>query len=349
MPSSTTRSPIGQENWCGREQHLADVGAGSAGDTFRQERKLLSGRVTMTYSIIGRDPDTGELGIAVQSRYFAVGCAVPWIEAGVGVIASQAFTNPVYGQEGLRLLRSGLQPQEVLGRLLREDEGQAVRQVAIVDAHGRTALHTGTQCVAAAGHSTGSNCCAQANMMAKDTVWEAMVQAFERGVGRLADRLVAAMEAAEREGGDLRGKQSASLFVVSGPSASAVPQDRFLDLRVDDHWDLVAEIKRLLSYARSRQRADQAVQKAMAQDVSGALADLDVCCGEYPKEPEFLFRRSVVLLLLGRIPEAREMLQAAQAIHPGWSELLLRFADAGVIPTRREMLEPLVSGLAPPN
>src|SRR5581483_5125495 len=176
----------------------------------------------MTYSIIARDPATGELGIAVQSRYFAAGQTVPWIEAGVGVIASQSFANPVYGHETLRLLRSGLEPQPILEKLLSQDPNEATRQVAILDVQGRIAVHTGAKCVSAAGHAMGANCCAQANMMAQDTVWQAMVRAFENAPGAMADRLLAAMEAAEHEGGDLRGKQAASLIVASG-KPSGVP------------------------------------------------------------------------------------------------------------------------------
>jgi uncharacterized Ntn-hydrolase superfamily protein len=299
----------------------------------------------MTYSIVARDPATSELGIAVQSRHFAAGRVVPWIEAGVGAIAWQAFASPVYGHEGLRLLRSGMAPQAVLDKLLSEDLGQAQRQVAIIDVQGRVAVHTGARCVAAAGHAIGTNCCAQANMMARDTVWQAMVRAFESAGGELADRLVVAMEAAEREGGDVRGKQAAALIVVSG-KASGVPRlDHSVDLRVDDHADPVAEIKRLLSYSRAHQRASRATGKASANDFPGALADLDACCASYPEEPEFLFRRAMVLLALGRIDEGRSTLQRAYKIHPGSSELLLRFADAGVIPVPRAMLEPLVAGL----
>jgi uncharacterized Ntn-hydrolase superfamily protein len=300
----------------------------------------------MTYSIIARDPTTGELGIAVQSRYFAAGQVVPWIEAGVGVIASQSFVNPVYGYEGLRLLRSGMAPQDVLDKLVSEDAGQATRQVAIMDTHGRIAVHTGAKCVAAAGHALGAHCSAQANMMAQDSVWQAMVHAFEHSSGDLADRLLAAMEAAEREGGDLRGKQAAGLIVVSGTPSGVSKRDLLVDLRIDDHPDPVGEIKRLLQYARAHQCVRQATDKVVAGDFTGALAAVDACCAAYPDEPQFLFRRALVLLSLGRLDEAREMVQRAHRIHPGWSEILLRFADAGVIPVSRERVASLVTDLA---
>ncbi len=303
----------------------------------------------MTYSIVAREPTTGALGIAVQSRYFAAGQVVPWIEAGVGVIASQSFANSRYGYAGLELLRSGLAPEEVLDQLVREDAGEATRQVAIMDAHGRMAVHTGAKCVAAAGHTLGAHCTAQANMMARDTVWQAMVHAFEQASGELAERLLAALEAAEQEGGDLRGKQAAGLIVVTGTPTGIEKLDRLVDLRIDDHPDPVGELKRLLPYARAHQCVRSATDKATAGDFTGALAELDACVAAYPHESQFLFRRALVLLPLGRVEEAREMVRQAHAIHPGWSAILLRFADAGAIPVSRELVASLVSSLEADN
>jgi hypothetical protein len=197
-----------------------------------------------------------------------------------------------------------------------------------------------------AGHAIGKNCCAQANMMARNTVWEAMVHAFERTAGEMADRLLAALDAAEGEGGDIRGKQAASLIVVAGRPSEVPRLDHVVDLRVDDHPDPVAELRRLLAYSRAHRRANRATGKAVANDLAGALADLDACVEAYPGDTEFLCRRAMVLLPLGRIAEAREMLRRAHMIYPGVSELLLRLADAGVFPIRRAQLEPLVAGLA---
>jgi GNAT superfamily N-acetyltransferase len=176
-----------------------------------------------------------------------------------------------------------------------------------------------------------------------------MANAFESARGEMADRLLAAIGAAEHQGGDVRGKQAASLIVVSGKPSEPAELDRAVDLRVDDHSDPVGELKRLLGYSRAHERAEQAIGKAVASDVGGALADLDVCCASHPDEPEFLFRRALVLLMLARIDEAAEALRKAHAIHPGWSEVLLRFADAGVIPAGREVLEPLVARCAAPS
>jgi uncharacterized Ntn-hydrolase superfamily protein len=300
----------------------------------------------MTYSMVARDPQTGELGAAVQSRFFAAGRFVPSIEAGVGVIASQSFANPAHGPEGLRLLRAGLAPQAALDTLISQDPGAALRRVAVLDTHGRVAVHTGMSCVAAAGHATGAQCSAQANMMAQDTVWPAMLAAFEHASGDLAERLLTAMQAAERAGGDLRGRQAAALIVVSGQPAESIA-DRRVDLRIDDHADPVGEIGRLLSYARSHERADQSVEKTLAGDFSGALADLDACCAAYPDEPEFLTRRALLLLAVGRFDEARQMVERAEALHHGWAEYLLRFADAHVTPMPRGLVASLVAGLIP--
>ncbi|HZO82794.1 MAG TPA: DUF1028 domain-containing protein [Candidatus Binataceae bacterium] len=298
----------------------------------------------MTYSIVARDPNTGELGIGVQSRFFAVGRLVPWIEGGVGAIASQAFVNPAYGYQGLSLLRAGVAPQEALQRLLSADSGAAIRQVAMIDAHGGTAVHTGASCLPTAGHALGASCAAQANLMARETVWRAMVDAFERASGDLAERLLAAMEAAEREGGDLRGKQAAALIVVSG-QRSENPRARTFELRVDDHPDPVGEIKRLLSYARAHNRAAQAGERAFAGDVEGALADLETCCTAYPDEPEFVARMALTLLASGRTDEARARFGQIRAIDPGWAEFLLRFARSGVIPIAPQAVESWAAAL----
>ena len=296
----------------------------------------------MTYSILGRDSTTGQLGVAVQSRYFGAGRVVPFIDAGVGVIASQAFANPVYGHEGLRLLREGLDPQTILERLVAQDAESSRRQVAVMNALGHTAVHTGRDCVAAAGHAIGTDCCAQGNMLSQPTVWRAMVQAFEVTTGDLVDRLLAAMDAAEREGGDLRGRQAAALVVATGTPSGLARRDVEIDVRIDDHPDPVRELRRLADAARAHVRANRAMERILANDAAAALVDLDACCAAHPEEATFLFRRALALLALDRRGEARDMLSRAQAIHPGWGELLLRFADAKVIPARRDDLQALL-------
>ncbi len=205
----------------------------------------------MTYSIVARDPLTGELGVAVQSYYFSVGSVVPWAEAGVGAVATQSFVDPSYGPLGLELMRRGKSAPEALRLLVSADPGAAYRQVAMIDAVGRVAVHTGSQCIEAAGHGSSEQVVAQANLMKQPTVWSAMLERFANTRGDLAKRLLAALEAAEEEGGDRRGKQSAALLIVRGQPTGKLWVDRAVDLRVEDHSDPVVELARLLRLQRA--------------------------------------------------------------------------------------------------
>jgi uncharacterized Ntn-hydrolase superfamily protein len=298
---------------------------------------------TMTYSIIGHDPHTRQIGIAVQSRFFAAGRIVPWIEAGVGAIVCQAFSDPVYGYRGLELLKQGATPQQGLETVRRADSGAEMRQVAMLDTQGRAAVFTGQRCVAAAGHIVGNHCAAQANMAVCDAVWPAMAAAFARTGGDLAERLLSALSAAQKEGGDIRGSQAAALIVCAAKGAGHAHNGRVVDLRVDDHPDPISELARLLAYGRAHDRASEATAKAFAGDLAGALSDLDASCAAYPDEPEFLCRRAGVLMALGRLGEAREMIARACAINAGWGEWIMRLADAGLIPASREQLQSMMS------
>ena len=199
-----------------------------------------------TYSIVAFDPETGDMGVAVQSHWFSVGSIVTWGEAGVGVIATQSLANPAFGPQGLALLRTGLDAKTVLEALINSDEGRDVRQLAVIDAKGNAASYTGKKCIQAAGHHIGKNYAVQANLMEKASVWPAMAKAFEQSKGSLAERMVAALHAAQAEGGDIRGKQSAAILVVRGKPTGNVWQDRLVDLRVEDHPTPVQELKRLL-------------------------------------------------------------------------------------------------------
>lgn len=205
--------------------------------------------VVATFSIVGFDPATGELGVAVQSKFFGVGSVVPWAKAKVGAIATQSYANPNYGPDGLALLQSGKSAEETLKQLTEADERRAVRQAGIVDARGRAASFTGTNCMAWAGHRVGSNFCAQGNILAGPEVVEAMAKAFEAARtsgGELADWLVAALAAGQKAGGDKRGQQSAALLVVRERGGYDRANDRFIDLRVEDHPEPITELSRLL-------------------------------------------------------------------------------------------------------
>jgi uncharacterized Ntn-hydrolase superfamily protein len=200
----------------------------------------------MTYSIIARDPDSGAVGVAVQSRYFSVGAVVPWAEAGVGAVATQSFVDPSYGPLGVELMRHGKSAPDALEALVAHDLEAAYRQVAMIDMMGRVAVHTGERCLEAAGHCVGEHVAAQANLMARETVWGAMIEAFMGTEGDLAIRFLAALDAAEREGGDRRGKQSAAMLIVRAQPTGKLWLDRIVDLRVEDHAEPVDELKRLL-------------------------------------------------------------------------------------------------------
>src|SRR5438034_5758282 len=207
-----------------------------------------------TYSIVARDPATGELGAAVQSHWFGVGPIVPWVRAGVGAVCTQSIAEAAYGPRALERLAGGARAGETLDELLRADELARFRQVAVVDAHGNVAVHTGDGCIAYAGHERGHEFSAQANMMASPEVWPAMAHAFEQASGPLARRLMAALQAAEARGGDARGRQSAAL-VVARPDAE--PWRHTVDVRVDDHPEPLAELERLLDLADAYALASQ--------------------------------------------------------------------------------------------
>ena len=214
----------------------------------------------MTYSIVGRDPETGELGVAVQSRAFNTGAACAWAEAGVGAVATQSFTERRYGPRGLALLAAGQRPREALDELLEADEGRGIRQVAFVDTGGTTAAHTGESCIPHAGHLAAENVSVQGNMLRSAEVWPAMREAFDATRGRVAERLLAALDGAEAAGGDYRGRQAAGLVVVPGERDEQPSVDRVFDLRVDDHDDPLGELRRLHRLAaayRRRNRIDE--------------------------------------------------------------------------------------------
>lgn len=295
----------------------------------------------MTYSIVGRDAVTGELGIAVQSRYFGAGRIVPWIEAGVGAIASQAWVNPAYGYKGLALLRDGAAPAAILEALTGDDRDAAIRQVGVIDAGGRAAAFTGDRCFTHAGHAVGENCVAQANMCAGE-VWLDMVSAFEKTPGDLANRLLAALMAGELAGGDIRGAQAASLIVVGADMPAAPGLDRTIDLRIDDHPDPVPEIARLLRYRRAIASVDEAVALAGSGQLQAALKLLNEAAVAIPGDPEVLSSRALVLAGLGRIAEARA--DAADCIRfaPGWREFFLEMASKGMVPMTTEQIAALL-------
>jgi uncharacterized Ntn-hydrolase superfamily protein len=309
----------------------------------------------MTYSIVARDPETGQMGVAVQTRYLGAGAVVPWAEAGVGVVATQGFTEVSYGPQGLARMREGVEPGEAIEALVREDSNEAVRQVAMVDARGRVAVHTGSRCVREFGSVHAEGVGAQANMVERDTVWEAMLEAFLGASGDLADRLISSLRAAEAEGGDVRGRQSAALVVVSG-SREGGPWARMVDLRVDDHTDPVGELARLLSLYRAFDHLARSGEYAAAFRLPEALAELDLAATDAPGEDQIAFWRALALAGNGRIEEARSEMARIRGAEPRWTDYLRRVAEAGLFPNDPAVLDaiaPLASeqgeALAPPS
>jgi uncharacterized Ntn-hydrolase superfamily protein len=292
----------------------------------------------VTYSIVARDDRSGELGVAVQSHYFGVGSLVSWAEAGVGAVATQSVADPAYGTRGLEMMRAGASAPEALHRLLAEDRQERVRQVAFIDRHGRVATHTGARCIREAGHRVADGVSAQANIMERASVPDAMVAAFRSADGDLAERLVQALEAAEGEGGDLRGRQSAALIVVAPRATGRPTEDTLFDLRVDDHRDPVAELRRLVGLSRAYERVDRGDELAAADNVEAALAEYAAAHAEVPDSAELAFWHGVALAANGREQEARSLLDQAYAHGEGWRELLRRLPEAGLFPDDPEMV-----------
>lgn len=298
------------------------------------------GPLVATYSIVARDPETGALGVAVQSSYFAVGTQVSWAEPGIGAIATQAIAEVAYGPEGLELLAEGLSAREVLDRLLAADPGAALRQVAIVDAHGEVAAHTGVMCVPACAHAIGSGYSVQGNMLESDAVWQAMGPAFEQATGDLAERLTVALEAAERAGGDIRGRQSAALLVMSGTLSSKPWEGRLIDLRVDDHPSPLEELRRLLSIRRAYSILEEARKTIGSGDIEAALLLMDGARALRPGDPQFSFWTGVGLANAGRSEEARRFLEECFRADEAWRELARRLRKIGLYSGDPALFEP---------
>lgn len=276
-----------------------------------------------TFSIVARDSATGDLGVAVQSHWFCVGSDVSWAEAGVGAVATQSFVEVSYGPLGLALMRGGKTAPEALQALLSIDEHADVRQVAMVDAAGNVAVHTGAHCLYAAGHVQGNGFTCQANMMERPTVWDAMAKAYQQSSGDLLDRLIAALEAAQAEGGDIRGQQSAAILIVPG-SKEHPSWEKSVDLRVDDSPNAVVEMKRLITVHHAYQHMNKGDELTTAGDLEGALAEYAAAEKLYPQNIEIPYWTAVGLVNAGQIDEALPMFKEIFRQDPKWKELTRR-------------------------
>ncbi len=300
-------------------------------------------RPVSTYSIVARDPDTGELGTAVQSHWFSVGSIVIWAEPGIGAVATQSFVEPSYGPLGLQLMRTGKTASQALTALLAADEHADVRQVGMVDANGFVANHTGSNAIAEHCNITGENYAVQANMMWKSTVCSAMATAFENGAGDLAERLMLALEAAQGEGGDVRGKQSAALLVVSGDISLPAWGGREFELRIEDHPTPLLELRRLLTMARAYQLMNAGDEHMTNGDMEQAVIAYSGAEALVPDSHEMVFWHAATLAAAGEVDESLPLFKKAFDAWPLWRDLVQRLPAAGLMPDDPELMDRILA------
>jgi uncharacterized Ntn-hydrolase superfamily protein len=281
--------------------------------------------------------------VAVQSHWFSVGSVVPWAESGVGAIATQSFVEVSYGPLGLELMRAGKSAEEALSALVRADKNESVRQVAMVDAQGRVAAHTGKNCIPEAGHFIGDGFSCQANLMLKNTVWKAMAQAYQSAEGELVDRLLAALEAAEREGGDIRGKQSAAIIIVKGKSSGVWWKDRIYDLRVEDHRDPVGELKRLVRLNKAYNYMNRGDELLTENKVEEAMKSYTTAMDMYPENAEMIFWPAVTMAASGKVEQSLPLFKKVFALDSNWALLVPRLPKVGQLPQDENLIKKIIS------
>jgi uncharacterized Ntn-hydrolase superfamily protein len=301
------------------------------------------GNLVHTFSIVARDTATGDLGVAVQSHWFSVGSTVTWAEAGVGAVATQSFIDPSYGPLGLNLMHAGKTARQALDALLASDPGKDVRQVAMIDVHGIVAAHTGTKCIESAGHVAGRNYSVQANLMLNDKVWPAMSRAFETSTGDLADRMLAALDAGQSVGGDIRGKQSAALLIVKGASTGRPWADKVVDLRVEDNPEPLKELRRLLAVQRAYTHMNNGDLAVEHNDVDGALREYGSAGAMFPDNLEMKFWHAVALVNVGRVEQSLPMFKEIFAKDRNWATLIPRLPASGTLTADKATIEKILS------
>lgn len=292
---------------------------------------LVAAPARATFSIVARDSVTGDIGVAVQSHYFAVGPIVPWAEPGVGAVATQSLVEVSYGPKGLALMRDGRSAPQALKELLSQDEYRDVRQVAMIDADGKVAAHTGDKCIPDAGDRAGAQYSVQANLMSNKSIWPAMARAYESARGDLADRLIAALEAGQRAGGDIRGQQSAAIVIVRGKRSARPWADKILDLRVEDNPRPIQELKRLVTLWRAYRRVDEGDAFVTEGKIDSAMIAYREGARLAPTNMEILFWQAAALWKLGKEKEASPLFKKVFAADKRWVDLVPRLVPAGLL------------------
>ncbi len=296
-----------------------------------------------TFSIVARDAKTGEMAVGVQSHWFSVGTAVPWGEAGVGVVATQSFVNKSYGPKGLALIKAGKTAPEALQELLAQDEGREVRQVAMIDTNGNVNAHTGKNCIDYASQIVGKNFSVQSNMMLNNKVCPAMAKAFEASEGKpIAERILIALQAAQAVGGDIRGKQSAAILVVAGKSTGQIWTDRLIDLRVDDNDLPLVEMERLLKLFRAYEHMDKGDLATEKNNMKLAMEEYGAAMKMFPKNLEMQYWTAITLANNKKVKEAGIMLQKIYKQDANWRELTKRLTKVNLLTVSETDLKELI-------
>ncbi len=323
-----------------------------------------------TFSIVARDPQTGDMGVAVQSHWFSVGSSVTWAEAGVGAVATQSFVDPSYGPKGLELMRGGMSAGKALVTLTQADKNSDVRQLGFVDASGHSACFTGRKDIAAAGHKAGlmkgprqedapttqlaggrvdfgEAYCVQANLMSNDGIWPAMDKAFVAAKGDLADRMLAALDAAQAAGGDIRGRQSAAIIVVKAKSSGKPWNDRIFDLRVEDNPYPLKELRRLVALQRAYNHMNAGDEATEQKDNEGALREYAAAeqiasqTADVPQSrlAEMVYWHAVALVNMGKVDESLPLFKKAFGLEAGWRTLTPRLPKSGLLPDDAKLIQ----------
>jgi uncharacterized Ntn-hydrolase superfamily protein len=309
-----------------------------------QEYSIQKDAFAHTFSIVAKDPATGEMAVGVQSHWFSVGPLVAWGKSGVGVVATQSFVNPAYGPEGLALMEEGKSATEALGILVAQDEGKAFRQVAFLDASGRAEAFTGEKCVKYASDISGKNFSVQANMMLNNEVVPAMEVAFRSNDSLpLAERVLKVLQAAQKAGGDIRGRQSAALIVVGPEKTENSWEDKKIDLRVDDHSEPLKELERLLKVARAYEFMNQGDLAMEENNVKKALDQYAKAMKLFPENLEMKYWTAVALANSGRVGDALPLFKSIFKKDENWKEMTRRLPKSGLLNVSKEEMEQILN------